>query len=515
MRRPVRAALLAFDLGSGSVKVLLVDGETGAPLHLARRASSPTSNVGSPLDPREQDSNLWWRALCDATHEVLDVAERSGGVEVRGIGVVGHGPSLVPVQEDGSAAGSALMWRDRRAADDEITLGALLNRSGWLLGELPKARWFLRERAASAATAAWLLSTWDAIAFRLSGVAVSSFWDPARGLSPADRSALLGAGLDERALPPEVFPGTRIGSLLPRAAVELGLPAGIPIAAGVNDGLAAVIGAGLTRAGVGVDVGGTAGGVAVAERPVEAKRIMAKLGHRLWAGPAPLPFGDLMIVGGAFAGTGRILEWVIQELLADEVGTTAARRAALFEEAAALPLGADGLLARPIVNGAWQTPTTAQEAFVGISEQHRPAHFVRAAIEGSALAVAHLLAPARDAGLTLTEMRLSGPATGAAPGPLSLSDQVPAALVQLRADLFGVPVVIGQNREASAAGAAALAGVASGLFSGLPEAVEAIAKPAQRVEPRLAHAEGAAELLARYRAMMHEHGEVAGGRRED
>ena len=89
------------------------------------------------------------------------------------------------------------------------------------------------------------------------------------------------------------------------AAAELGLTAGIPIAAGVNDGLAAVIGAGLTRAGVGVDVGGTAGGVAVAERPVEARRIMAELGHRLWAGPAPLPFGDLLIVGGAFAGTGR------------------------------------------------------------------------------------------------------------------------------------------------------------------------------------------------------------------
>jgi len=515
MRRPVRAALLAFDLGSTSVKAFLIDGETGAPLHLARRVSSPPSQPGSPLDPREQDSDLWWRALCDATHEVLDAAERSGGVEVRGIGVVGHGPSLVPVREDGSAAGPAFMWRDRRAADDEIALGALLNRSGWLLGELPKARWFLRERAASAATAAWLLSTWDAIAFRLSGVAVSSFWDPARSLSPADRGALLSAGLDERALPPEVFPGTRIGSLLPHAAAELGLTAGIPIAAGVNDGLAAVIGAGLTRAGVGVDVGGTAGGVAVAERPVEARRIMAELGHRLWAGPAPLPFGDLLIVGGAFAGTGRVLEWVIQELLANEIGAAPAQRAALFEEAAALPLGADGLLARPIMNGVWRTPATASDAFSGISEQHRPAHFVRAAIEGSALAVAHLLAPARDAGLTLTEMRLSGPATGAAPGPLSLSDQVPAALVQLRADLFGVPVVIGQNPEASAAGAAALAGVASGLFSGLQEVVEGIAQSAHRVEPRATHAQQAADLRARYSTLMQEQGEAAGGRRED
>ena len=140
---------------------------------------------------------------------------------------------------------------------------------------------------------------------------------------------------------------------------------------------------------------------------------------------------------------------------------------------------------------------------------------MRAAIEGSALAVAHLLAPARDAGLTLTEMRLSGPATGAAPGPLSLSDQVPAALVQLRADLFGVPVVIGQNPEASAAGAAALAGVASGLFSGLQEAVEGIAQPAHRVEPRATHAQQAADLRARYSVLLQEQGEAAGGRRED
>jgi sugar (pentulose or hexulose) kinase len=202
-------------------------------------------------------------------------------------------------------------------------------------------------------------------------------------------------------------------------------------------------------------------------------------------------------------------------LLANEIGAAPARRAALFEEAAALPLGADGLIARPIVNGVWQTPATASDAFHGISADHRPAHFVRAAIEGSALAVAHLLAPAREAGLTLTEMRLSGPATGAAPGPLSLSEKVPAALVQLRADLFGVPVVIGQNPEASAAGAAALAGVASGLFGGLQEAVAAIAQPAQLVEPRASHAGQAAELLARYSALMQEQGEVTGGRRED
>ena len=511
MRRPVRAALLAFDLGSTSVKALLINAETGAPIAIARRTTS------GGADPREQDADVWWQAICAASHEVLALAaaQSADAIEVRGIGVDGHGPSLVPVRADGSAAGPVLMWRDRRSADDEAALEKILGRGGWLLGELPKARWLLRERPEVAAASTWLLSSWDALTLRLSGEAVSAFWDPARSVSPAQRSALLAAGLDERALPPEVFPGTRIGTLLPGPAADLGLPAGLPIAAGMNDGLAAVIGAGLTEPGLGVDVGGTAGGVAVAATPSEAQRITAALPGRLWAGPAPAPFGDGVILGGAFAGTGRLLEWVVTELLANDPAAVPARRAQLFRAAAALPLGADGLMAKPISNLGWSSPHSADEAFDGRTDQHTAAHLVRAAIEGGALAVAHLLAPAIKAGLQISEMRLSGPATGAAPGPLSGGEPVSAPLVQLRADLFGIPVVIGQNAEASGAGAAALAGVAAGVFASLREASEAVAAPAQRIEPSPNAHDRATELLRRYEELSVAAGESGAGRRED
>ena len=511
MRRPVRAALLAFDLGSTSVKALLINAETGAPIAIARRATSGGS------DPREQDADAWWRAICAASHEVLALAaaQSAEAIEVRGIGVDGHGPSLVPVRADGSAAGPVLMWRDRRSADDEAALEKILGRGGWLLGELPKARWLLRERPEVAAASTWLLSSWDALTLRLSGEAVSAFWDPARSVSPAQRSTLLAAGLDERALPPEVFPGTRIGTLLPGPAADLGLPAGLPIAAGMNDGLAAVIGAGLTEPGIGVDVGGTAGGVAVAATSSEAQRITAALPGRLWAGPAPAPFGDGVILGGAFAGTGRLLEWVVTELLASDPAAAPERRAELFRAAAALPLGADGLMAKPISNLGWSSPHSADDAFDGRTDRHTAAHLVRAAIEGGALAVAHLLAPATEAGLQISQMRLSGPATGAAPGPLSGGEPVSAPLVQLRADLFGIPVVIGQNAEASGAGAAALAGVAAGLFASLREASEAVATPAQRIEPSPNAHDRARELLQRYGALSSATGESGAGRRED
>jgi len=481
MRRPVHAALLAFDLGSTSVKALLLNVESGAPIAIARRAT------GGGADPHEQDADTWWRAICAATHEVmaLAAAQSADAIEVRGIGVDGHGPSLTPVRADGSAAGPALMWRDRRSADDEAALEKILGRGGWLLGELPKARWLIRERPA------------------------------ARRVLPAQRSALLAAGLDERALPPEVFPGTRIGTLLPGPAADLGLPVGVPIAAGMNDGLAAVVGAGLTDPGLGVDVGGTAGGVAVAATPSEAARITAALPGRLWAGPAPAPFGDGVILGGAFAGTGRLLEWVVSELLANDPAAAPARRAELFCAAAALPLGADGLMAKPISHLGWNHPHSVDDAFVGRTDQHSAAHLVRAAIESGALAIVHLLAPAITAGLQVREMRLSGPATGATPGPLSGGEPVPASLIQVRADLFGMPVVIGQNPEASAAGAAALAGVAAGTFANLREASQAVATSAQRVEPDQRTRDRARELLQKYGELSTAAGETGAGRRED
>jgi sugar (pentulose or hexulose) kinase len=110
-------------------------------------------------------------------------------------------------------------------------------------------------------------------------------------------------------------------------------------------------------------------------------------------------------------------------------------------------------------------------------------HLVRAAIEAGALAVASLLNTAREAGLAIDEVRLSGPATGASGGPLSGAVSAPDALPQLRADLFDLPVVVTRIAEASAAGAAAIAGVGSGDFATLQEAVSALVAPARRFEP--------------------------------
>ena len=82
----------------------------------------------------------------------------------------------------------------------------------------------------------------------------------------------------------------------------------------------------------------------------------------------------------------------------------------------------------------------------------------------------------RDSGIQLTELRVDG---GASRNDL---------LMQLQADLAGVPVVRPRVTETTALGAAYLAGLATGVWSGGDEITAQWAVD-RRFEPRLAESE--------------------------
>jgi glycerol kinase len=86
------------------------------------------------------------------------------------------------------------------------------------------------------------------------------------------------------------------------------------------------------------------------------------------------------------------------------------------------------------------------------------AHIARAALEAIALQVADVVMAMRaDSGLPLTQLRVDGGA--------SRND----VLLQIQADVLGVPVLRSQNPESTALGAAQLAGLATGFWSGAAE----------------------------------------------
>ncbi len=445
--------LVAVDLGTSAVKagLLAADGRVRG----FARVPYALLLDGAP-GRAEQRPDAWWTALVRGLGIARAQAAASGPVEPVAICIVGQGPTLVATAADGRALAPAITWLDRRAGDETAAAAAAIGRGGWVVGLLGRARLLAALHPEAAEGAAWLLSAWDHLAFRLTGVAAASLQDPSEAITGAEARA---AGLDERIALPAARSGTIIGALRPGPAAELGLPLDLPVVAGANDAIATFLGAGLTAAGQAIDTGGTSGGFGLyVERPVAVPP--------LWTGPAPL--AGIHYVGGAMAGTGKALDW----LVADALGG-AATIAELLAEAATAPVGAGGLLFLPYLAGErWPLhDPAARGAFVGLTLRHRRAHLVRAVLEAAAFALRHVAAPAVAAGLPFTELRVTG---GTAASRL---------WNQVKADVVGVEVAVPRVAEASVAGAAVLAAVGAGLVGDVRAGIAALVGVAERLAP--------------------------------
>ena len=445
--------LVAVDLGTSAVKagILAADGR----LRGFARVPYALLLDGAP-GRAEQRPDAWWTALVRGIGIARTQAALDGPLEPLAICVVGQGPTLVATSADGRALAPAITWLDRRATDETAAAAAAVGRQGWVVGLLGRARLLASLRPEIVDRSAWLLAAWDHVALRLTGVAAAALQDPSEAITLEEARAV---GLDERIAPPAVRAGTLVGPLLAGPAAELGLPAGLAVVAGANDAIATFLGAGLTAPGQAIDTGGTSGGFGL----YVDGRVAAP---PLWTGPAPLP--GLFYVGGAMAGTGKALDWLVGDALGG-----AATLPELLAEAATVPTGADGLLFLPYLAGErWPLhDPTARGAFVGLTLRHRRAHLVRAVLEAAAFALRHVAAPAVAAGLPFRELRVTG---GTAASGL---------WNQVKADVVGVEVAVPRVAEASVAGAAILAAIGAGLVADERAGIEALVRIAERLAP--------------------------------
>jgi glycerol kinase len=115
----------------------------------------------------------------------------------------------------------------------------------------------------------------------------------------------------------------------------------------------------------------------------------------------------------------------------------------------------------------------ARGTIVGLTRGTGRAHIVRATLESIAYQTRDVVeAMERASGVALDELRVDG---GAATNDL---------LMQMQADILGRPVVRPAVTETTALGAAALAGLASGVWPTLPE-LESRWRVDRRFEPAM------------------------------
>jgi glycerol kinase len=264
-------------------------------------------------------------------------------------------------------------------------------------------------------------------------------------------------GVPRRILP-EVRPSS--GSYGTVAAELLG--AELPIAGCAGDQEAAAFGQGVERPGDAKTTFGTGGFLVFATGPriVESR-------HGLLATPLATPGGPptYCLEGSVFVA-GGLVGW-----LRDGLGLI--ERAADIEPLAGSVASSGGVTIVPALTGlgAPHWDPTARGMIIGLSRATQRAHVARAALEAIALSVAEVVACMQaDSGLPLERLRVDGGATA--------ND----LLMQIQADVLGIPVERPVVRETTALGAALLAGLATGFFPAA-DAVAAAREVERRFEP--------------------------------
>lgn len=107
---------IGFDIGSSSVKVSLVDAQTGKSLSSLHEPSEEMVIEAVQSDWAEQDPELWWEYVCTATKRVLSEAAVDTS-KIAGIGISYQMHGLVVVDKDGKSLRNSIIWCDSRAVE--------------------------------------------------------------------------------------------------------------------------------------------------------------------------------------------------------------------------------------------------------------------------------------------------------------------------------------------------------------------------------------------------------------
>jgi xylulokinase len=252
-----------------------------------------------------------------------------------------------------------------------------------------------------------------------------------------------------------------LGPVAPWLRDAAGLDASTRVVLGCGDEMAATLGAGVIDPGTVCDVMGTAEPVcAVASEPALDPGCVTEL-H-----PHASP-GDWLLENPGWL-SGGAYRWFRDEFGAvDHARSKRDAYEVLNDAAAAVPAGADGVIWVPALAGAMapEWNADARAAWFGLTASHGRGHVIRAMLEGNAFALKDVLDAMCTAGLEPTELVCVG---GGAKADL---------LLEIRADVTGLPVTRPEDVETTARGAAMLAAVGAGLHGDVGAAAREMRGP--------------------------------------
>lgn len=460
--------LLGIDIGTSSVKAMLLDEENGRSYVAAREYDVVIPKKGFA----EQDPETWWELLKEVLSE-LKYKDGNGFEKISSIGFSGQMHGLVMVDKDGRPVRNAILWLDQRSEKqlDEIKeqvsfqeMVSTTHNRPFTGFAFPSLLWVKENEPEVYDRCYKIMHPKDFIRLRLTGRFGSDMSDASSssGFNVGGRDwawdIMRRMGIDEDKLP-ECHEATETaGAVTAEAAKETGLKEGVTVVFGSGDQPAQSIGNGAVKEGIVISNIGTGGQIATYSAKDACDRYLRT--HTFCHG-----IGKAYTIFGASLCSGLSLKWLKNNVVGAESYDVMSKMA---DE---VPAGSEGLIYLPYLTGE-RTPhmnPKAKGIFFGMSLAHDRRHFARAVMEGVTFGLKDSLEIFNEMGLSVDRIIASG---GGAKSSVWL---------QMQADIFEKEVIVCKVKEQACLGACIMAGIGEGVFADAEEAADKLVEFDDRV----------------------------------
>ncbi|MBU2961035.1 FGGY-family carbohydrate kinase [Citreicella sp. C3M06] len=475
-------AILAIDEGTTNSKAVLVS-QTG---EILASGASPVPTQYPQPGWVQQDANAIWAATQSAIKACI--AARPD-VQVSAIGISNQRESvLIWDRATGAPLGPVVTWQCHRTSDACEALKAaghepeVIARTGLPIDPMfppTKAAWLLKHHASAPDICIGTVDSW--LIWNLSGGAVhatdrsnaarTQLFDLAQGAWDEDLCALFGVA---KSMLPNVHDSAHVFGTTKGAGV---LPDGIPIASAIGDSHAALFGHGAFHPGDGKITFGTGSSVmtTVPDFIVPPKGITTTIAWSL-NGQSTYAFeGNILVSASILPWTQALLGLPSVDALMDLAQTV--------DDSMGVTL-----VPAHVGLGAPHWNAEARGLISGLTFGAGPAHVARAAFESIPFQVRDVFAIMAQAAGGIGRVSVDG-------GPSRNR-----FLMGLVADMLNHPVTPARNTEASALGAAHLAGLATGMWPDL-KALSQLASRDADIAPQMAPTQRAQRQSAWHKAI--------------
>lgn len=468
-------ALIGVDVGATSIKVAAFT-SAGRQLALAKRDSQPRAQAGGPgVEGLIWDSDELWARVAEALRELM--AALPAGARPAAVAVSGFGADGAPFTTSGEQRYPVISWHDGRTVEQAAWLERMLGSEAiysltgyhvYPINTLARWRWLAENAPRALDGTTWLMVP-DIVAYRLSGEIRS---DPTSASTTMaydlTRDAwayelLRSAEIPESLMPRLTHPGETFGKVTAEVSAQTGLPEGTPVVTGGHDCEVGALIAGTRDETAFIDITGTWEILLVERKRFDPLKKLFESGID-WERHA---VNDVFLCQSLMPA-GSILNWLRGLLYPADSWKS------LINDARNAPAGAGGVMLLPsFVNGMGPFARRAPGGgLLGLRTSTTRGQLVRAGLEALCFQLRRQVEVLESAiGRRCLSLRVLGGA------------QQNDFWLQLKADVTGCLVEAIDIEEATALGAALLAGTGIGIFRSGREAVDQLHLPVRRFEP--------------------------------